>query len=134
MIIEACAKFWERVQTGNPPDPVTYADAVARFGKAAAKGAVVASRLDIEAVNELRAVRSEKTRLEAREEEIRGGLIISLGENGDVLIDSDGSPLITYKLSGGRKMLDSKSLEKEMPDVYQKYLKHGEPSRRFLLK
>lgn len=134
MIIDACVAFWRRVIDGNPPEPVTYADAVARFGKAAAKGAVVASRRDIEAVIELRAVRSEKTRLEAREEEIRGGLIISLGENGDVLIDSDGSALITYKIASGRKMFDAKALEKEMPDVYQKYLKYGEPSRRFLLK
>jgi len=42
--------------------------------------------------------------------------------------------LITYKLSKGRTTFDAKTLEKELPEVYKKYLKTSEPQRRFLIK
>lgn len=134
MIIDACAEFWKRVVDGNPPDPVSYADAIQRYGRSAAQGTVIASEEALAYVDSLRVVRGKIIGLEVEEEEIRGKLIITLGDNGDTLIDADGSPLLTYKLANGRKMLDAKALEKEMPEVYAKYLKTAEPSRRFLLK
>ncbi|MGH8029807.1 MAG: YqaJ viral recombinase family protein, partial [Arenimonas sp.] len=33
MMIEAEAEFWQRVLAGNPPDPVSYADALQRYGQ-----------------------------------------------------------------------------------------------------
>jgi putative phage-type endonuclease len=134
MIIEACAKFWEKVVSGNPPEPTTYADAVQRFGKKKAEGAVSATHGDFLNYVELKEVREQISQLEAREESLKGKLILSLGETGDLLIHDDGTPLVSYKLANGRKSFDAKSLEKEMPEIYQKYLKQGEPSRRFLLK
>lgn len=134
MIIEAAADFWRRVIDGYPPDAVSFADAIARFGKSSAQGNVLALPDAIFSVHDLRAVRDEKARLEAKEEEIKGKLIITLGDKGDTLIDADGSPLLTYKLSNGRKMFDAKSLERDQPEIYQKYLKQSDPVRRFLLK
>ncbi|OQB51152.1 MAG: YqaJ-like viral recombinase domain protein [Deltaproteobacteria bacterium ADurb.Bin151] len=134
MIIEACAKFWERVQSGNPPDPVTYADAVARFGKSSSSGAVIASGNTMIDLEELRSVRQQMKDLAEREEFLKGNIITFIGESGDTLINESGETLLTYKLANGRKLFDSKSLEKEMPEVYQKYLKQSEPARRFLVK
>ena len=134
MIIEACIAFWQRVTEGNPPDPVTYADAVARFGKAKGAGAVLVTDSDRDAVMILRDVRSQIKELEEKEESLKARLIISMGDNGDTLITPEGVPLVTYKLGKGRDTLDAKSLQKEQPDIYFKYLKTGEPSRRFLLK
>ena len=134
MIIEACAKFWERVQSGNPPDPVTYADAVARFGKIKSDGSIIATTELIEAIAGLKQIRAQIKELEEHEEAWKARIIIALGEQADTLIDSAGQTLITYKLANGRKLFDSKSLEKEMPEVYQKYLKQSEPARRFLVK
>ena len=134
MIIDAEADFWQRVVDGNPPDPVTYADAIQRFGRSAAEGIVVASDEAIHAVNKLRTVQGEISKLKAAEEEIKGKLIIALGEMGDTLVLSDGTKLITYKLSKGRTTFDAKTLEKELPDVYKKYLKTGDTQRRFLVK
>lgn len=134
MIIEAEASFWQRVVDGDPPDPITYADAVQRFGSVRAEGAVIASSSDVLDISELREVRAGIAKLEAMEEELKGRLIIRIGESGSDLIDSSGAPLCTYRMSNGRKSLDTKALEREMPDIYQKYLKQGEPSRRFLLK
>ena len=134
MIIEACAKFWERVQSGNPPDPVTYADAVARFGKIKSDGSIIATTELIEAIAGLKQIRAQIKELEEHEEAWKARIIIALGEQADTLIDSAGQTLVTYKLANGRKLFDSKSLEKEMPEVYQKYLKQSEPARRFLVK
>lgn len=134
MIIEACAKFWERVQNGNPPDPVTYADAVARFGSLKTEGAIIADDKEIHAIEGIKSVRAQIKELEEHEEAWKARIIIALGEQADTLIDSAGQTLVTYKLANGRKLFDSKSLEKEMPEVYQKYLKQSEPARRFLVK
>ena len=134
MIIEACAKFWERVQSGNPPDPVTYADAVARFGKIKSDGSIIATTELIEAIAGLKQLRAQLGAMEDAEEAVKAKLIIALGDQADTIIDGAGQTLVTYKLANGRKLFDLKSLEKEMPEVYQKYLKQSEPARRFLVK
>ena len=134
MIIEAEAAFWQRVVDGNPPDPTTYADAVQRFGQIKVEGAVVATNDIAGEVDRLRMLRSSMDELKAFEEEAKARIILTLGDAGDLLISPDGTPLVTYKLSNGRKTFDAKALEKEMPEIYQKYLRNGEPSRRFLLK
>lgn len=134
MIIDAEGSFWRQVQDGIPPAPVTYADAVQRFGRSAAEGAVLASQQDIMDVSTLRTIQSTKKALEAREEEIKGRLIISLGEKGSTLVGPDDNPLITYKLGNGRGSFDHKALERDMPEIFRKYSKPGEPQRRFLTK
>jgi putative phage-type endonuclease len=134
MIIEACAKFWERVQSGNPPDPVTYADAVARFGKSSSSGAVIASGNTMIDLEELRSVRQQMKDLAEREEFLKGNIITFIGESGDSIVNESGETLLTYKLANGRKTFDSKAFEKDHPNLYQKYIKTSEPQRRFLLK
>lgn len=134
MIIDAEANFWQRVVEGNPPEPVTYSDAVAMFGKIKSEGAVMASDETLHSIRELKNIREKIKEFEAAEEEVKGRIIIALGKRGDTLINSAGEPLLTYKLSNGRKSFDGKRFGKEHPDLYQQYLKAGEPSRRFLLK
>lgn len=134
MIIDAEAEFWQRVVEGRPPEPISYQDAVQRFGKSAAEGTVLASNEATNAVNELRAVRQKISGLEAAEEEIKGNLICALGDAGDILVGADGETLLTYKLGKGRKAFDLKNFEREHLDLYQQYLKTGEATRRFLLK
>ena len=134
MIIEAEANFWQRVVNGNPPDPVTYADAVARFGQIKTEGAVIASKEIFMDVMELQDVRGKLTELEAKENELKGKIIIALGERGDTLVNTSGNTLATYKLANGRKSFDSKTFEKDHPNLYQKYLRTGEPTKRFLIK
>ena len=134
MIIEACAKFWERVQSGNPPDPVTYADAVARFGKIKSDGSIIATTELIEAIAGLKQLRAQLGAMEDAEEAVKAKLIIALGDQADTIIDGAGQTLVTYKLANGRKSFDAKAFEKDQPNLYQKYLKTSEPARRFLVK
>ena len=134
MIIEACAKFWERVQSGNPPDPVTYADAVARFGKIKSDGSIIATTELIEAIAGLKQIRAQLGAMEDAEEAVKAKLIIALGDQADTIIDGAGQTLVTYKLANGRKSFDAKAFEKDHPNLYLKYIKTSEPQRRFLVK
>lgn len=134
MIIDACAEFWQRVVDGNPPDPISYADAVARFGKVKSDGSIIATDELLHSIQGLRNIRAKIKEFEDVEETLRAKLIIALGDHADTLIDSSGNTLVTYKLSNGRKSFDGKRFEKEHPDLYQQYLKVGEPSRRLLIK
>ena len=133
MIIEAAAAFWVRVVEGNPPEPVTYADAVARFGRSKAEGVVEASPGILTIYDRLKETRNTLAGLEHGEEDLKLEIIKYLGDIADTLRHDDNT-LVTYRLANGRKTFDSKALEKEMPEIYQKYLKQGEPQRRFLLK
>lgn len=134
MILDAAANFWQRVVDGNPPEPVTYADAVARFGKINAAGSVIASQEVVDAWGSMKAARKAVEDFTAKEEEAKGRLIIAIGEGGDELVTADGQRLCTYKLGKGITRLDSKSFAEDNPELYQKYLKTAEPCRRFLLK
>ena len=134
LILEACKEFWQRVLDGNPPEPVTFSDAVARFGKSGAVGDVPVTDVDRQRVMDLRTIREKITELETQEEDLKGKLIISLGEKGDALVTPEGVPLVTYKMAKGKVSIDTKTLQKEMPEVYTKYQRIGEPSRRFILK
>lgn len=44
-----------------------------------------------------------------------------------------GARRITWKTTKGRESVDTKRLKAEMPDVYEKYLKIGAPTRRFVV-
>jgi len=134
MIIDAEADFWQRVQEGNPPDVVTYADAVQRYGLNTATGAVVADEDAIKNILALKALQTKIKEMELIQEEIKGRLITFIGDSGDAIVDADTNYLITYKLAKGKTMFDAKALKKDMPDIYKMYLKTGGATRRFLIK
>ena len=56
-----------------------------------------------------------------------------IGQN-DTLIDVDGSVLATFKSAKPSKKFDSETFKKEMPEVYERYSKLVDGSRRFLIK
>ena len=51
----------------------------------------------------------------------------------DTLVDND-AILATWKSAKGAKRFDTKTFQSEQPEMYAKYLKTGEPARRFLIK
>lgn len=133
MMIDAAASFWQRVVDGNPPDVTTYADAVQRFGRSASTGSIEAVNGVRIAYAGLKQIRSQITGLEAQEEAFKAQIIKFLGDNADTLT-KDGLTIATYKLTNGRKSFDAKAFQMEYPDLYANYVKHLEPTRRFLLK
>lgn len=134
MIIEAAAKFWERVVAGNPPEPITKEDAVLLYGRSEKTGNVMAGMDDMANVIELKSVKGQIKELEGKEEVLQGKLMAAIGATGDTLISSAGDILATWKLAKGRTSFDSKKFASDHPDLSKQYTKQGDPSRRFLLK
>lgn len=132
MIIEKEKEFWEHVESRNPPDPISLSDVESLY-KTAKRSDVIGSQQTIIAVEELRNVKAQIVNLEA----IQDGLELLIKQemaDHDTLCTHDGKILCTWKASKGREYVDSKRLKQEMPEVYQKYAKSTESSRRFLIK
>jgi putative phage-type endonuclease len=132
MLIESEAEFWHRVEQGIPPEPVSYADMQARFGRSSRGGSVEATDEVLDAVARLIAIKAQMTRLEGDEEAAKAIIMKALGEC-DTLT-SGGEVIATWKAAKPAQRFDTKAFQAAHHDLYQQYIKTGEASRRFLLK
>ena len=132
MMIEAEAEFWRRVLADDPPEPVSYADVVARFGRASKAVTVEAPAEIVEAAANLRSLRARMKTLEAEEEHFKAAIIGWKG-GADTLV-AGGVTLATWKAAQASERLDAAALRKAHPDICAQFTKVGEPSRRFLLR
>lgn len=133
LIIDAEAEFWKHVESGEPPEPTSYADVIARYGRRSKADAVIADREAVYAVETLRDLNAQAKRLDESIERYKADIMRALGES-DTLIDDAGNVLCTWKAAKPAMRLDSKALQAAHPDIYSQYLKAGEVSRRFLIK
>ena len=133
MLVDAEAEFWGRVQRGDPPEPVTVADAVARWGRSSRADIVMADEATLQAVQTLRAASDSIKAAEAIEEAAKAIVMKALGEC-DTLVDATGKALVTWRASAAPQRFDAASFRAAHPDLHAQFLKTGEPSRRFLLK
>lgn len=132
MLIEAEAEFWRRVVDGVPPEPVSFADAQARFGRVSVAGEVEATSEALAAIAELRTVRESMKALELREEEAKAIVMCLLGDH-DTLV-GQGRALATWKASRPSVRFDSSAFKAAHPELHAQFSKAGEASRRFLIK
>lgn len=132
MIIEGEAKFWSDLQSGIAPEPISFADAQARYGRQSTAGEVQASDAVLQAIKHLEVIRADIKRLETMEEEEKAVVMLALGDL-DTLVHQ-GKTLATWKASAPAKRFDSKAFQDANPDLYKQFIKTGEPSRRLLIK
>jgi putative phage-type endonuclease len=118
-LVEGEAAFWQQVEQGVPPAPMTLEDAVRRWGHSNAQGFTLAGVDEIEAVYQLRSLHQQKKDLLRMEEGLKLALTTALGENGANLVHPGGELLATWKLDSGRKGYS---------------VAPKEPSRRLLIK
>lgn len=133
MLVEAEHEFWQRVRRGDPPEPRTVEDAIARWGRASTADRVMADESVAAAIANLRELRSSRAQLELAEEANKALVMRALGEF-DTLVDSAGKTLATWKASAPPNRFDTAGFKAAHPDLYAQFVKVGEPSRRFLLK
>jgi predicted phage-related endonuclease len=133
MMVEAEQHFWQRVVNQNPPEPVSFQDAVAKFGRASEANPVFASSEVVEAVNHLHTIKERLELLKEEEEAAKTQILLAMGEN-DTLLNPNGDVLATWKEAKAAKRFDANALKAEHPELYERFSKMGEPSRRFLLK
>lgn len=133
MIVEAEAEFWQRVQRGEPPEPVTFADAQARYGRQSVAETVVLPDDLAPSVDRLRAVLAQSKAVEEEIETLKAQLMLTMGER-DTLIDSAGRTLATWKVAKAPQRFDTAAFKAVHPELAAAFTKAGDPSRRFLLK
>lgn len=133
MLIDAEAEFWERVKKAEPPEPVTYSDVIERYGRASRTGIVMAGAEVLEAIKQLRELKTQAQHLELAEEGWKAVVLKAMGEC-DTLVDPAGKTLATWKLAAEPKRFDSAAFKAQHADLYELFVKLGEPSRRFLIK
>lgn len=133
MVIDACADFWARVQAGEPPEPISYADAKARFGRASVQAEVVADSDVMQAIAELRDLKVQQGHLEHAREQWQAVVMRAMGE-ADTLVDAQGRQLATWKAAAAPRRFDAATFKAHHPDLYGQFVAVGEPSRRFLLR
>ena len=118
-LVEQERVFWEAVQSGQPPPPANIRDAVRRWGKLDAPGRVEAGANELDAIDMLRAMREQAADLLTQREAATKIIMQALGENGDTLVDANGTPLASWRLDSGRKAYSVAARD---------------PQRRFLLR
>jgi len=134
MLVAAEDAFWRTVVERTPPAPISYADAMAMYGKRARKDSpVVATEEVLTALDELKTIRAAIKTAEVEEENRKAVIIKAMGEN-DTLLDAAGKVLVTWRMSAPPMRLDGKALAKAHPDIHAAFLKEGEGSRKFLIK
>lgn len=132
MILNAEGDFWELVKTKTAPPILTFADAMAAYGKASTAGAVVASLDLVDDLENLKRIKAESKALDKLETELKGRAMIALGEF-DTLA-RDGKILATWKKARDSEKLDAEMLKAVHPEIYNRFLKTTPGSRRFLVK
>ncbi|RRD43509.1 hypothetical protein EII18_02900 [Comamonadaceae bacterium OH3737_COT-264] len=132
-MIRAEAAFWHRVQNGDPPAPITLADAQRSFGHIKTEGTVHATAEDAAAWHELLAIRARIKADEAREEALKARLMQAIGQRGDTLT-FDGQTLATWKLSKPTKRFNRQRFTEAHPALAAQFTDESAPTRRFIIK
>lgn len=133
-IVELVRDFWQRcIIGGQDPDPVNADDVIRRY-PAPIEGKTLIDHGQAQAViqNILQLKQSEKEVKAAIEQE-SDKLKILFADN-EIIVDTTGIPLATYKQTKPRTTIDSKKLQAEYPEAYASCSKTGEPTRQLLLK
>ena len=131
-LIEAEMAFWEdNVKVGRMPDvdgSKSCSQALAeRFPGGLADDIVLPENAEtlLTEIDELQEVESRiKEQVETKKNQLKTMI-------GDHEVAYAGERKVTWKTQAGRVTVDSKKLKAEMPDVYEKYSKQGNPIRVF---
>lgn len=130
--VQKVAQFWAKVQTRTPPEDSSE-EAIRALYPVSRPASIVTTAQVQQAVRNLAIVKENLKKLEEQESTLRDAIVSYIGQN-DTLIDVDGSVLATFKSAKPSKKFDSDTFKKEMPEVYERYSKVVDGSRRFLIK
>ncbi len=132
MLIAGEAEFWQRVVDGNPPEPMSLADVQAKFGRTSKDAAIEASPEVLAAFETIKAIKEQIKAIETSQEASRAIIMKAMGE-ADTLT-CGGRTIATWRLAKASNRFDSGAFKAAHPDLYEQFVKTGEPSRRFLIK
>lgn len=131
-LIEAEGAFWEdNVKVGLMPDvdgSKSCSQALAERFPGGVTDSITLPKEADELLNEIDELNEAADRIKEQIESKKNGIKLMLGDHE---IAYAGERKVTWKTQAGRVTVDSKKLKAEMPDVYEKYSKQGNPIRVF---
>ena len=123
--------FWEKhVLAKNPPEPRTEEDFKKFFQESAPGKIIEAPDAAFQTYSELQSVKIQMENLKAEEERLKTQFKLLMGDA--ERLEYHGDVLATWK-SHTRKSLDSKAIQKDLPEIYNQYARET-VVRPFLVK
>lgn len=80
-----------------------------------------------EVINQIIAVENQKKEIESKQKQLKDELLLAMEQNGVKSIDNE-QLKISYIAPKKQSRFDTKSLQKEMPEIYEAYLKESDVS------
>lgn len=139
-IIARASEWWDKhIVADVPPEPTCEAD-IKRLYPSDNGSAVEANPKTLELIARAVDLRAQIAALEVELDGdkkagsigVIGSLKAYMGEASRIVLGGD--DLITWKAGKPAQRFDSKAFQVAHPDLYQQFLKTGEPVRRFLIK
>ena len=131
-LIEAEKAFWEdNVQGGIMPDvdgSKSCSQALAERFPGGVTDSITLPKEADELLAEIDELNEAADRIKDQIESKKNSIKLMLGDHE---VAYAGERKVTWKTQAGRTTIDSKKLKAEMPDVYEKYSKQGNPIRVF---
>ena len=131
-LIKDMALYWGAVQTGQPLEPETVAQA--KLVYAVDNGSRVSAGSNVEkAVTQLKAIKKQIKELETAEEQYQLA-IQNYMKTGSELVSVGGTILATWKQAKTSERFNAALFEAAMPDIYDSFVVAQPGSRRFIVK
>jgi putative phage-type endonuclease len=118
-LVKLEVEFWRKVQAMEPPAITTGADARLAY-KRSLENAIEADSDTYNVVSDLVDLKAHIKELEARQEDLEGRIMATLGENDTLTFH--GSKLLTWKTQTTSRW-DTKTLEQDHPELVGSYKK-----------
>lgn len=134
LALTALDEFWNyNVLKKNPPEPKTSSDIQAYFQDTSPGKIVECDERTAININDLQDIREQLKPLQQEEENLKIA-IQAFMDDAEILTDSKGETVITWKKSKDSKRLNRKKLESEYPEIYLECQELIQGSRKFLPK
>ena len=131
-LIKDMALYWGAVQTGQPLEPETVAQA--KLVYAVDNGSRVSAGSNVEkAVTQLKSIKKQIKELELAEEQYQLA-IQNYMKTGSELVSVGGTILATWKQAKASERFNASLFEAAMPDIYDSFVVAQPGSRRFIVK
>lgn len=133
VLIRKEKEFWQCVQNQTPPEPRTAAEIISLYGADASNEQVIATG-DIERhLDELKEIKATIKEYQEKQQKLEDAIKVYMGPK-DTLLSTSGKIAATWKKTKGRTSFNVEALKQESKDIYERYLKQGNPYRTFIIK
>ena len=131
-MLETYKEFWRRVEEHDPPELQGIED-VERCYPVAAPSSCLPTKSVADSLAELARIKRAEDELEARKKACQLAVKAHMGEC-EQIIDESGKALVTWNNAAGKARFDTTAFRHDHPELYERYLTVGKPTRIFIPK